>query len=45
LPADQRDGMACATIDSAGAVGWLPGQSPPPQQPQGQPEQSASEAP
>ncbi len=45
LPAYQRDGMTCTTIDSAGTVVLLRGESPPPQQPQSQPEQSASDAP
>ncbi|MDE2774851.1 MAG: hypothetical protein OXI77_02820 [Chloroflexota bacterium] len=45
LPAYQRDGMTCTTIDSAGTVVLLRGESLPPQQPQSQPEQSASDAP
>ncbi|MDE2775644.1 MAG: fibronectin type III domain-containing protein [Chloroflexota bacterium] len=42
LPAYQRDGMTCTTIDSAGTVVLLRGESPPPQSSQ---PQSASGAP
>ncbi|MDE2910277.1 MAG: fibronectin type III domain-containing protein, partial [Chloroflexota bacterium] len=36
LPAYQRDGMTCTTIDSAGTVVLLRGESPPPQSSQSQ---------
>ncbi|MCY3831837.1 MAG: fibronectin type III domain-containing protein, partial [Chloroflexi bacterium] len=40
LPAYQRDGMTCTTIDRAGTVVLLRGEGPPPQQQPSQPEQS-----
>ncbi len=43
LPAYQRDGMTCTTIDSAGTVVLLRGESPPPQQPPSQPQQSQTQ--
>ncbi|MDE2853799.1 MAG: hypothetical protein OXN88_06480, partial [Chloroflexota bacterium] len=42
LPAHRRDGMTCATIDTAGTVVLLRGESPPPQS--SQPEQSQSQS-
>ena len=43
LPAYQRDGMTCTTINSAGTVVLLRGESPPPQQPPSQPQQSQTQ--
>ncbi|MDE2776104.1 MAG: fibronectin type III domain-containing protein [Chloroflexota bacterium] len=45
LPAYQRDGMTCTTIDSAGTVVLLREQSPPPQQPQQSQSQSQNPPP